>query len=287
MSPGAVGGVVGLLAGCGGVLVVVAVTAPSRERPAREGVLARLLRESGRTGLTPAGLLAASAGAALAAGVGAVVVTALPVVALMAALVGGAVPVLTLRRRSARRARELREAWPDAVDTLVSGIRAGMALPEAVAALGARGPAPMRPAFTAFAIEYRATGSFAAALEVLKARFGDPVADRVVASLHVAREVGGTELGLLLRTLGAMLREEARTRAEIEGRQSWTVAAARMAVAAPWLTLALLCTRPETVAAYATPAGMVVVCAAAALSVAAYALMRRIGRLPTEQRVAS
>ena len=54
----------------------------------------------------------------------------------------------------------------------------------------------------------------------------------------MAREVGGTDLGRLLRTLSAFLREDARTRAELETRQGWTVNAARLAVAAPWIVLA-------------------------------------------------
>ncbi|HAN71829.1 MAG TPA: type II secretion system protein F, partial [Actinobacteria bacterium] len=71
------------------------------------------------------------------------------------------------------------------------------------------------------------------------------------------------------------------------GRQSWTVSAARMAVVAPWLTLLLLSTRPEAVAAFATPAGAAVLVLAAAMSVLAYALMLRVSRLPELPRLAS
>jgi tight adherence protein B len=119
---------------------------------------------------------------------------------------------------------------------------------------------------------------------VLQLRAADPVADRVVAALRLAREFGGAQLGTLLRNLSGMLREDGRIRAEIAGRQSWTVAAARMAVVAPWVTLALLCTRPETVAAYATAAGGVLLAVAAVLSAIAYWVMVRIGRLPTDER---
>jgi len=71
----------------------------------------------------------------------------------------------------------------------------------------------------------------------------------------------------------------------LEGRQSWTVYAARLAVAAPWLVLALLATRGESVAAYAQPAGVAVLAIGAASTVLAYRLMVRIGRLPEEARV--
>ena len=89
-------------------------------------------------------------------------------------------------------------------------------------------------------------------------RPADPVGDRVVESLRMARQVGGSDLGRLLRTLSAFLREDARTRAELETRQGWTVNAARLAVAAPWIVLGLLALRPEAVAAYNTTAGLVV-----------------------------
>ena len=74
-------------------------------------------------------------------------------------------------------------------------------------------------------------------------------------------------------------------RGELESRQSWTVNAARLAVAAPWVLLVLLSTRPAAVAAYNTPAGVLVLVVGGVISFAAYRLMMRIGRLPVENRV--
>ena len=101
----------------------------------------------------------------------------------------------------------------------------------------------------------------------------------------MARDVGGTDLGRLLRTLSAFLREDARTRAELETRQGWTVNAARLAVAAPWIILALLSLRPEAVDAYNTPQGLVVLAIGGGVCLIAYRVMVRIGRLPHEERV--
>ena len=119
----------------------------------------------------------------------------------------------------------------------------------------------------------------------LEAALADPVGDRIVESLRMAREVGGNDLGRLLRTLSAFLREDARTRAELETRQGWTVNAARLAVAAPWIVLALLSLRPEAVRAYNTGAGLVVLALGGGLCLVAYRVMIRIGRLPEEERV--
>jgi tight adherence protein B len=97
--------------------------------------------------------------------------------------------------------------------------------------------------------------------------------------------VGGSDLGRLLGTLAEFLRESARTRSELEARQSWTVNAARLAVAAPWIVLVLLASRPEAVMAYNTPLGAAVLLGGLAVSLLSYAIMLRIGALPEEQRV--
>lgn len=194
-------------------------------------------------------------------------------------------PTAFVRARARRRRSSLRELWPDAVDNIASGVRAGLALPEALAQVGVRGPAELRPAFTEFAQDYRTTGRFGDCLDRLKTRLSDPVGDRLVEALRLAREVGGSDLGNLLRTLSHFLREDARARGEIETRQGWTVSAARLAVAAPWIVLAMLSTRPEAVSAYATSAGTLVLIGGAAVTIVAYRLMVRIGRLPEEARV--
>jgi tight adherence protein B len=194
-------------------------------------------------------------------------------------------PVSLVKLRRRQRLVELRELWPDVVDNLASAVRAGLSLPEAVGQLGVRGPEPLRASFRAFAEDYRATGRFADSLDRLKAALADPVADRIVEALRVAREVGGNDLGRLLRTLSQFLREDVRTRAELETRQGWTVNAARLALAAPWLVLGLLALRPETVVAYNTATGALVLIVGAVVSLLAYRAMVRIGRLPEEERV--
>jgi tight adherence protein B len=206
-------------------------------------------------------------------------------VALCFALMAGYAPILLVRMRARRRRSVMRELWPDVVDNIGSAVRAGLALPEALSQLTVRGPEELRPAFAGFAEDYRATGRFQECLDRLKERLSDPVADRLIESLRIAREVGGSDLGRLLRTLSAFLREDARTRAELETRQSWTVNAARLAVAAPWIVLAMLSTRPDSLQAYSRPAGVLVLVIGAALSFVAYSLMVRVGRLPEERRV--
>ena len=143
----------------------------------------------------------------------------------------------------------------------------------------------LRPPFARFAADYRSSGRFSAGLDRLKADLADPVGDRIVETLRVAREVGGTDLGRVLRTLATFLREDARARAELETRQGWVVSAARLAVAAPWVVLLLLATQSTTLSAYDTPLGTVILLGGGAVCLVAYRLMLRIGRLPQDVRV--
>lgn len=206
-------------------------------------------------------------------------------IALSFAIIAAGLPVAVVRRRARLRRRLARELWPEAVDHLVSGVRAGLSLPAALSQLAERGPEELRPAFAGFSEDYRCTGKFLPSLDRLKTRMADPVADRIIESLRVTRQVGGSDLGQTLRTLTEFLRQEAQTRAELEARQSWTVNGARLAVAAPWIVLGLLSTRPEAVSAYNSVTGAAVLAFGGVASAVAYALMVRIGRLREEPRV--
>jgi tight adherence protein B len=283
-----VGALLGLLLGLGLLLVWRSGPRAPQRRPSGDSWEDRtrdLLAQAGIEGVTPRQLATVSAVLGLVVFVLVLGTSQVPVIALLFAGFAAAAPVLLVRRRRAQRSVELREVWPEAVDNLASGVRAGLSLPEALAQLGVRGPEQLRSPFRRFGEDYRATGRFGESLDMLKRNLADPVGDRVVESLRMAREVGGTDLGRLLRTLSAFLREDARTRAELETRQGWTVNAARLALAAPWVLLLLLSTRPSAVAAYNTTAGAVVLLVGGGVSFAAYRVMVRIARLPAERRV--
>jgi len=194
-------------------------------------------------------------------------------------LVPTAVHARAIARRMANQA-----VWPEVVDHLVAAVRAGMSLPDAIAALATLGPASTRPPFAAFEEEYRRTGVFAPALDGLKARLADPVADRILETLRMAREVGGTEITQVLRALSAALRDDAALRAEVRARQSWTRNAAKLGVAAPWLLLLLLATKPETLDAYDSAAGTALLLGGLVVTVVAYRAMVALGRIPGERR---
>jgi tight adherence protein B len=283
------GALLGLGLGIGLVLIWSAFFVPRTERSStkRPGGLDRTLARAGLGDIsgTSVVVLCVVLGAVAFAVVQAVSRT-VPVAVAFAAMAAYS-PILALKARARRRQREFAEVWPDAVDNLASAVRAGLSLPDAVAALGTNGPEALRPSFDRFALDYQVTGRFGDSLDLLKERLADPVGDRVVEGLRIAREVGGGELGRLLRNLSGYLRDEARTRSELESRQSWTVNGARLAVAAPWVVLLLMAFQSDAIERYSSPGGVVVLVVGAVLCVVSYRLMMRIGRLPVERRILS
>ncbi len=282
------GTLAGLLLGAGLLLLWFSCwPQPARERrPSRWKERTQdLLVRAGAPAVTPGRLVLASVVLALVVLVLAFGATGSPPIAVCFAVMASLVPMAFVRARARRRQVELRAVWPEVVDDLISAIRAGLSLPEALTTLGEHGPSEVRPEFRRFGEDYRVTGRFAESLDRLKARLADPVADRIIEALRITREVGGSDLVRLLRTLGQLLREDLRTRGELEARQSWTVNGARLATAAPWVVLLLLSGRPETAAAFNSAAGVFVLASGAAVSGVAYWLMVKLGRLPEEARV--
>ena len=179
------GALVGLGVGIGVVLVLSAFFVPRGERrPSRRGRAAGLLARAGLGQVSATGFVTLCAVCGVVALLVVQAVSGTPPVAAVFGLMGAWAPVAMVRGRAHRRQRELAEVWPEAVDNLVSAVRAGMSLPDALAALGVRGPEPLREAFDRFALDYQVTGRFGESLDRLKDRLADPVGDRVGIDVH-------------------------------------------------------------------------------------------------------
>jgi tight adherence protein B len=284
-----VGALLGLVAGLG--LLLIWRSGPrapqhrSRRGPGWADRRRDTLRQAGIDGVGPLQFVGAQLLCATLAFVLVLAITRTVTVAGCFAIFGFGAPALAVHRLRRRRQTLLRELWPEAIDNLASAVRAGMSLPEGLAALAVRGPAELRPPFGRFGAAYRASGRFSGCLDALKDDLADPVGDRVCETMRVAREVGGSDVGTVLRALSELLRLDARTRAELETRQGWVINAARLAVAAPWVVLLLLGSQSQTLDAYDSPGGTLLLAIGAAVCLVAYRLMLRIGRLPEEQRV--
>ena len=228
--------------------------------------------------------LALSLLAGVSAGICLTLVTGLVMVGWLAGLLAAYLPFLGLQSKLHSVQGQRGKAWPNLVDNLVSGVRAGLSLGETLLEVAARAPKSLRVPFAHFAADYRAGGNLDASLKILKHELADPVGDRIVEALRLAAQVGGNDLVVLLEDLGAMLRAEERTRGEVLAGQSWTVTGARLAAASPWIILALLLSRPGTLEVYSTSVGSMILLVGALVSALAYILMLRLGRLEVSPR---
>jgi tight adherence protein B len=282
------GALVGLGLGLGLLMIFSAFAWPRTQRisPRTRGI-SSLLISAGIRSISPTNLVGLCLTLGVGVGIPLQVISRTPPVAVAFGLMAAYLPIAVIRGRIQRRHREFAEVWPDAVDNLASAVRAGMSLPEALAGLAVRGPEPLRPAFDRFALDYQVSGRFGESLDRLKGRLADPVGDRVVEGLRVAREVGGGQLGRLLRNLSGYLRDDLRTRSEMEARQAWTINGARLAVAAPWAVLFVMSFQGSVIQRYASPTGVFLLTFGAVVCLGTYRLMMWIGRLPTERRVLS
>ncbi len=254
------------------------------EKKHRRGRISRLLEEAGYSVGDPRRFIALCVAVSLLTAALVWLFTGLPVLAFLAAIGGAIVPVGFLRGRRLRLLKGRRQLWPDICDLLVASIRVGLSLPDAVASLADTAPAMLRPAFVVYARDLRATGRFESSIDRLKNMLADPVADRIIETLKMAREVGGTELTGVLRALSSSVRADAALRGEVEARQSWIRGAAILGVVAPWIVLGMLVIRPEGAEAYGSAEGVVVIIGGAAISVVAFRIMLCIGRLPEPRR---
>lgn len=273
----------GLLVGCAlaaGVMLVLSVWAWPRQRP-NTGMRSPAIRGAFSPRLVAAG---AACILGIVAGAITLALTAVVGLAIVVALAAASLPSFVTARTASKERLGMRTLWPDVVDSLVSALRAGASLPNAIGSLTAMSPRLVKDPAATFERDYRRTGNFDACLDNLKGVWADASADRIVETLRLARHVGGSDVTTILRTLGGYLRQESAIRQEVEARQGWIRTAARIGVAAPWIVLALLSTRSEAAAAFNSASGIVVIFVGLGVSVVAYRIMLAVGILPEPRR---
>ena len=201
------GALVGLLAGIGGLLIWRSgTTTPdvdTRRGPRLTERVAELLAAGWlRRGPTAAAVrrvrvVAAVGGFVLVAGS-----ATRPSIGFAFAGFAGYAPFALVRHRASASARwSCASCGRTSSTTWPPRCAPGMSLPEAVSQIAVGVRSSSAPRSPAFAADYRATGRFGECLDRLKDALADPIADRIIESMRVAREVGGTDLGRLLRTL--------------------------------------------------------------------------------------
>ena len=235
--------------------------------------------------MSPLRFWLASAGAGLLALLVFAVISGSAFVGAVPAVAVALLPRAYFGRRRRVRMREVQRAWPDGLRDLIASMAAGRSLTQSVSALGVSGPEPLRAEFARFAELARVLGT-APALEIVKEELADPTSDRVLEVLLLAHERGGAIVRTILEDLTEATTRDLKLLDELDTESLEMRINARAVVVLPWLVLLALTARPgEFRAFYRSPAGVLTVVIAAALSAIGVVVLGRLGREETEQRV--
>jgi tight adherence protein B len=214
-----------------------------------------------------------------------VIVTGTPLVAVVPAVGAASIPGAAIGRRRSARLRDVQASWPDGVRDLLASISAGRSMTQALNALAATGPAPLRLAFARFPVLAPMIGTVPA-LEIVKEELADPTSDRVIEVLILAHERGGDIVRDILEDLVVATTKDVKVLDEIETDGLEMKINARAVVILPWLVLLALTLRAGPFRDfYRSPAGLLVVVIGAGLSVVGAFAIGRLGRWRGEERV--
>jgi len=197
------------------------------------------------------------------------------VISLPLSIGAGAIPWMKSRAQEGKKRKSIQDAWPEALDHINSAIKSGVSISQALANLAERGPIVLSPFFREYKSQVNTTGNLELALKNLCLSTQDPILKRLTQTILLVRQVGGAQVGSVLRTFTTFLRNDLTAKREIEMRHGWIANTARIASCAPWLLLIFLTFQPQTRTAYNTPTGAIVVLGGSLLIVIAYFWMNK------------
>lgn len=207
---------------------VAAELSDSESRPTARQRFVSMIEQSG-IDTTPARVLAIAGASAAAAGLLGLVLRGSPVAGLVAAAVGGLVPILRVKRRRDARIEKLRSQLSDAFELMARVIRAGQTLGQALLAVADEFPQPISAEFS-YCYEQQNLGlSSEATFRDLTRRTGVIELKIFVLAVLVQQQTGGN-LAELLTKLAGVVRERYQIQGTIrtltaEGRmQGWVLA---------------------------------------------------------------
>jgi tight adherence protein B len=180
------------------------------------------------------------AGESIAVGAVVFMVSRSPLVALALAVIAAAVvPIVWLKFKAGRRAKQLGVQLPNALEVIVRSLEAGHPVPTAVALVGREMPDPIGSEFGMAADEI----AYGATLEQAVARMADrcrhPDVDLFAATIRLQEKAGGNLTGLL-KMVARTVRERLKMRLKIKAASSEGRVSAIILTAAPICVFLLL-----------------------------------------------
>ncbi len=166
-------------------------------------------------------------------------------------VLGGAagliLPNIWLKRKVLKRRQAFETQLPEAIDMIVTAMRAGYSFQAAMRFIGEEMPAPLGPEFARFYEEQRLGVEVRTALLGIQERIRSLDFKMLATAVLIQRETGGT-LSDILANIAELMRERVTVRAQIETLVSEPKMSARVLAAAPVVVyFGLLLLNPEYV----------------------------------------
>ena len=192
-------------------------------------------------------------------------------------IVGWVGPFFWVRRRRRKRMKTFEEQLPDAVDMLVSAMKAGYSFQAATQFIGDEMPPPAGPEFARFYDEQRLGIDVRSALINMQSRMDSQDLKMFVTAVLIQRETGGN-LGDVLQNLADLIRERIKMRGQIETLVAEPKMSARFLALLPVVVaLILMAVVPGVMTPMFTSVGGRIALASAAVGVViGYGIMMRI-----------
>jgi tight adherence protein B len=193
--------------------------------------LARALQRAGSTAKPGTFVLALGIGGVSGALAGSILGAGLT---LPLAVVGLVVPVVWLRRRQLARLAAFQEQLPEAIDMLVSAMRAGYSFQTAMRFVGDEMPAPLGAEFLQFYDEQRLGVEVRTALLSLQERTASPDMKMFVTAVLIHRDTGGN-LSEVLSNIADVMRQRADVHRQVDTLTAQSKLSARILAVLPVL----------------------------------------------------
>lgn len=186
-------------------------------------------------------------------------------------------PTFLIRRLRRKRQEKLEDQLVGGIQSLASGVRAGLNLVQGMQMVSRDAPAPLRQEFSHMVREYEYGLSLDVAMENAAARIGLPNYRLLFSALLTHRERGGN-LGETLDDIAASIREIQRLEGRVQTLTAQGRATARWLGALPVAILIFLYIflREDTLSLFREPVGNVILATAFVLNIISFLWIRKI-----------
>jgi tight adherence protein B len=153
--------------------------------------------------------------------------------------IGLFLPILWLNSKERKRLYAFQEQLPEAIDMLVSAMKAGYSFQAAMKFIGEEVPEPLGPEFARFYEEQRLGMEVRTALLALQERVNSLDLRMFVTALLIQRETGGN-LGEVLGKIAILMRERSALKGEIQTLTAESKLSARILGALPFVVFGMV-----------------------------------------------